>query len=128
MASINQVILDGHLGQDPEIRSTQSGARVAQLSVATSESWKDKSTGEKKERTEWHRVVVWPDWLVKVADELKKGDRSISPASWRRASGRMPKAKIAGAPRLSSRDWYGPDQMREDCERSPRQWRSWPER
>ncbi|MGH7116609.1 MAG: single-stranded DNA-binding protein, partial [Stellaceae bacterium] len=59
--SVNKVILIGNLGRDPEIRSTNDGTHVANMSVATSESWKDKSTGERKERTEWHRVVVFND-------------------------------------------------------------------
>jgi single-strand DNA-binding protein len=72
--SVNKVILVGNLGRDPEIRSTQDGTRVANLSVATSESWRDKSSGERKERTEWHRVVVFNDRLVEVIEKyLRKG-------------------------------------------------------
>lgn len=72
--SVNKVILVGNLGRDPEIRSLNSGDRVAQLSVATSEQWRDKSSGEKKEKTEWHRVVIFNDNIVKVAENyLKKG-------------------------------------------------------
>lgn len=72
--SVNKVILVGNLGRDPEIRSFQNGGRVANLSVATSESWKDKASGERKERTEWHRVVVFNDVLVGVVERfLKKG-------------------------------------------------------
>ena len=59
MAGINKVILIGRLGSDPEVRYTPSGAAVANFSIATSEEWKDKDTGEKKERTEWHRIVAW---------------------------------------------------------------------
>lgn len=74
--SVNKVILIGHLGKDPEIRSTQSGQRIANLSVATSESWKDKATGERKEKTEWHRVVVFNDGLSGVAEKyLRKGSQ-----------------------------------------------------
>ena len=74
MASVNKVILVGNLGRDPEIRSMQNGDRVAQLSVATSETWRDKGSGERKERTEWHRVVIFNENLVKVAEQfLKKG-------------------------------------------------------
>jgi len=74
MASVNKVTLLGALGRDPEIRSMQNGDRVAQLSVATSESWRDKGSGEKKERTEWHRVVIFNEHLVKVAEQfLTKG-------------------------------------------------------
>ena len=72
--SVNKVILIGNLGRDPEIRSTQDGTRVANLSVATSESWRDKSSGERKERTEWHRVVIFNDKLVEIVEKyLKKG-------------------------------------------------------
>lgn len=64
MASVNKVILVGHLGKDPEVRSFPNGGRVANFSVATSETWKDKASGEKKERTEWHRISVLNDSLV----------------------------------------------------------------
>jgi single-strand DNA-binding protein len=74
--SVNKVILIGNLGRDPEIRSFQNGGRVANLSVATSENWKDRTTGERKERTEWHRVVVFNDALVGVVERfLKKGSK-----------------------------------------------------
>ena len=72
--SVNKVILVGNLGKDPEIRSTNDGTRVAQLSVATSENWRDKSSGERREKTEWHRVVIFNENLVGVAERfLKKG-------------------------------------------------------
>lgn len=72
--SVNKVIIIGNLGRDPEIRQLQDGSKVAQLSVATSESWKDKMTGERRDRTEWHRVVIFNDRLVDVAERfLKKG-------------------------------------------------------
>ncbi len=72
--SVNKVILVGNLGADPEIRTLNSGDRVANLRIATSESWRDRATGEKKERTEWHRVVVFNDNIVKVVEQyLKKG-------------------------------------------------------
>ena len=72
--SVNKVILVGNLGKDPEIRALTSGDRVANLSVATSESWRDRQSGEKKEKTEWHRVVIFNENLVKVAENyLKKG-------------------------------------------------------
>jgi single-strand DNA-binding protein len=75
-ASINKAILIGNLGRDPEIRFTQEGSKVATLSVATSESWKDKVSGEKRERTEWHRVVVFNDKLADVCQNyLKKGSK-----------------------------------------------------
>ncbi len=74
--SINKVILIGNLGRDPEIRTLNSGDRVANLNLATSESWRDRNSGEKKERTEWHRVVIFNDNLVKVAENyLRKGSK-----------------------------------------------------
>jgi single-strand DNA-binding protein len=74
--SVNKVILVGNLGRDPEIRSTQDGTRVANLSVATSESWRDKSSGERKERTEWHRVAIFNEKLVEIAEKyLRKGSK-----------------------------------------------------
>ena len=74
MASLNKVQLIGNLGTDPEVRHTQDGKAIVNLTVATSESWKDKATGEKKEKTEWHRVVIFNDGLAKVAEAyLKKG-------------------------------------------------------
>jgi single-strand DNA-binding protein len=72
--SVNKVILIGNLGKDPEIRTLNSGERVANLSLATSETWRDKATGEKKEKTEWHRVTVFNENIVKVAENyLRKG-------------------------------------------------------
>ena len=72
--SINKVILVGNLGKDPEIRRTQDGRPIANLRIATSESWRDKATGERKEKTEWHRVVIFNEGLCKVAEQyLKKG-------------------------------------------------------
>jgi single-strand DNA-binding protein len=72
--SVNKVILVGNLGKDPEIRRTQDGRPIANLSIATSESWRDKATGERKEKTEWHRVVIFNEGLCKVAEQyLKKG-------------------------------------------------------
>jgi len=72
--SVNKVILVGNLGADPEIRRMQDGRPVANLRIATSESWRDKTTGERKEKTEWHRVVIFSEGLAKVAEQyLKKG-------------------------------------------------------
>jgi single-strand DNA-binding protein len=72
--SVNKVILVGNLGKDPEIRSLGSGDRVANLTIATSERWRDKSSGEQKDKTEWHRVVIFNDNLVRVAEQyLRKG-------------------------------------------------------
>jgi single-strand DNA-binding protein len=74
--SVNKVILVGNLGADPEIRHTQDGRPICNLRVATSESWRDKASGERKERTEWHRVVIFNDGLCKVAENyLKKGSK-----------------------------------------------------
>ena len=74
--SVNKVILVGNLGRDPEIRSTQDGTRVANLSLATSETWRYKNTGERKERTEWHRVVIFNERLVDVVEKyVKKGSK-----------------------------------------------------
>jgi len=76
MSSVNKVIIVGNVGNDPEIRSFQNGGRVANLSIATSESWKDKSTGERKEKTEWHKVSVTNEGLVKVIESyVKKGSK-----------------------------------------------------
>jgi single-strand DNA-binding protein len=74
--SVNKVILIGNLGKDPEVRSFQNGGKVCNLSVATSETWKDKMSGERKERTEWHRVVIFNENLINVAERyLKKGSK-----------------------------------------------------
>jgi single-strand DNA-binding protein len=91
--SVNKVILVGNLGADPEIRSLNSGDRVANLRVATSETWRDKSSGERKEKTEWHRVVIFNDNLVKVAENyLRKGSKvyiegSLQTRKWADQSG-----------------------------------------
>ena len=73
MASVNKVILLGHLGQDPETRYMQNGEAVTNMSLATSESWKDKSTGEKQEKTEWHRIVFYRKLAEIAGQYLKKG-------------------------------------------------------
>ena len=73
MAGINKVILVGRLGRDPEVRYTQDGSAVASFSIATSEEWKDKNTGEKKERTEWHRIVAWRKLGEICGEYLSKG-------------------------------------------------------
>jgi single-strand DNA-binding protein len=72
--SVNKVILVGNLGRDPEIRNLQDGNKVANLSVATSESWRDKTTGERRDKTEWHRVVIFNERIIDVVEKyLKKG-------------------------------------------------------
>jgi single-strand DNA-binding protein len=74
--SVNKVILIGNLGRDPEVRSFPSGGKVCNLNLATSETWKDRNTGERKERTEWHRVAIYSEPLVRVAEQyLKKGSK-----------------------------------------------------
>jgi single-strand DNA-binding protein len=91
--SVNKVILIGNLGQDPEVKSFQNGGKVANLRIATSESWKDKTSGERKERTEWHSVVLQSDGLVGVAERfLRKGSKvyiegSLRTRKWQDQSG-----------------------------------------
>ena len=91
--SVNKVILVGNLGADPEIRSLNSGDRVANLRVATSETWRDRNSGERKEKTEWHRVVIFNDNLVKVAENyLRKGSKvyiegALQTRKWQDQSG-----------------------------------------
>ena len=91
--SVNKVILIGNLGADPEIRRTQDGRPVANLRLATSESWKDKTTGERKEKTEWHRVVIFNENLCRIAEQyLKKGSKvfiegALQTRKWQDQSG-----------------------------------------
>ena len=74
--SVNKVILVGNLGADPEVRNLPSGGKVVNLSIATSENWKDKNTGERREKTEWHRVVIFSEGLARVAEQyLRKGSK-----------------------------------------------------
>ena len=74
--SVNKVILVGNLGRDPEIKQMPSGGSIANLSVATSENWKDRNTGERREKTEWHRVVIFSEGLVRIAEQyLRKGSK-----------------------------------------------------
>jgi len=93
MSSVNKVILVGNLGQDPEVRTLPSGNKVVNLSVATSENWRDKNTGERKEKTEWHRVVIFSEGLAKVAEQyLHKGSKvylegSLQTRKWQDQSG-----------------------------------------
>jgi len=91
MASINKVILIGNLGRDPEVRYTQSGAAICNVSIATTRNWKDKSTGERQEETEWHRVVFY-DRLAEIAGEYLKKGRPVY---------------VEG--RLKTRKWQGQD-------------------
>ena len=91
--SVNKVILIGNLGADPEIRRTQDGRPIANLRVATSETWRDKATGERKEKTEWHRVVIFSEPLCKVVEQyLKKGSKvylegALQTRKWQDQSG-----------------------------------------
>src|ERR1700732_1779679 len=91
--SVNKVILIGNLGADPEIRRTPDGRAVANLRLATSESWRDKATGERKEKTEWHRVVIFNEGLCKIAEQcLKKGAKvylegALQTRKWQDQSG-----------------------------------------
>jgi single-strand DNA-binding protein len=91
--SVNKVILIGNLGADPEIRRTQDGRPIANLRVATSETWKDKNTGERREKTEWHRVVIFNEGLCRIAEQyLKKGSKvyiegALQTRKWQDQSG-----------------------------------------
>ncbi len=91
--SVNKVILVGNLGADPEIRRTQDGRPIANLRLATSDSWRDKATGERKEKTEWHRVVIFNENLCKIAEQyLKKGSKiyvegALQTRKWQDQSG-----------------------------------------
>ena len=90
--SVNKVILVGNLGRDPEIRFAQNGNKIANFSIATSETWRDKNSGERKEKTEWHRIVVFTEGLANIVEKyLKKGS----------------KVYIEGA--LQTRKWTGTD-------------------
>jgi single-strand DNA-binding protein len=76
MSSVNKVILVGNVGKDPEVRHTQDGKAIVNLSIATSETWRDKASGERKEKTEWHRVVIFNEGLARVAEAyVKKGSK-----------------------------------------------------
>jgi single-strand DNA-binding protein len=91
--SVNKVILIGNLGADPEVRHTQDGRPIVNLRVATSESWRDKTSGERKEKTEWHRVVIFNEGLCRIAEQyLKKGSKvylegSLQTRKWQDQSG-----------------------------------------
>lgn len=92
--SVNKCIIIGNVGADPELRRTQDGKPVVNLSVATSESWRDKATGERKEKTEWHRVTIWNEGLCKVAEQyLRKGAKvyiegSLQTRKWKDNEGK----------------------------------------
>lgn len=99
MASLNKVTLIGNLGQDPEVRYTTSGAAVTNISLATSESWRDKQTGEQKERTEWHRVVFMGKIAEIAGEYLKKEAPFTSKASCKPANGKTKAARIVTPPK-----------------------------
>ena len=103
--SVNKVILVGNLGADPEVRTLPSGSKVVNLSVATSESWRDKNSGERKEKTEWHRVVIFSEGLTRVAEQYlqARARRFTSRASSRPASGRTSRAPTSTRPKSCSR-------------------------
>jgi single-strand DNA-binding protein len=92
-SSVNKVMLIGHLGRDPEVRSFQNGGKVCNLRLATSENWKDKNTGERREKTEWHSIAIFQEGLVSVAEKyLKKGalvyiEGKLATRKWQDASG-----------------------------------------
>ena len=91
--SVNKVILIGNLGADPEVRHTQDGRPIVNLRVATSESWRDKNSGERREKTEWHRVVIFSEGLAKIAEQyLRKGSKvylegALQTRKWQDQSG-----------------------------------------
>ena len=97
--SVNKVILVGNLGKDPEVRTTQDGSKIVNLTLATSETWNDRASGERKERTEWHRVVIFNDRVADVAERPEKGARSTSRARCRPANGPTRPARSATPPR-----------------------------
>lgn len=92
--SLNKVMLIGNLGRDPEVRSFQNGGKVCNLNIATSETWKDKNTGERREKTEWHRVAIFQEGLVRVAEQyLRKGstvyiEGKLQTRKWQDQSGK----------------------------------------
>lgn len=140
--SVNRVILVGYVGQDPEIRTFQSGGRVCNLSLATSERWKDRETGEKRERTEWHRVSIFNDGLVGVAERfVRKGslicvEGRLETRKWQDQSGQdryttevalrayggsltlLGDPKGGGADRGAGRDYSAPPGVSDDPPRS----------
>ena len=104
--SVNKVIIIGNLGADPEVKAMPSGDRMAKFPVATSENWRDKSTGERREKTEWHNVVIFNENLAKIAENYlkKKAPRFTLKARFRPANGRTRTDRIAIPPRLCCRN------------------------
>ena len=98
--SVNKVILVGNLGRDPEVRSMQDGRYMVNMSVATSDTWRDRQSGERKERTEWHRVVIFNEKLAEVAQKyVRRARRSMSRASSRPVNGPTRAARSATRPK-----------------------------
>ena len=130
--SVNKVILIGNLGRDPEVRTFQDGGKVCNLRVATSETWKDRNTGERRERTEWHTVAIFNEGLVRLAEQyLRKGSKVILKASWKPGSGRTNRVRIAIQHRSRPAPLCGndlPRQPRWPRRRRRRQLRRWPRR
>jgi len=93
MSGVNKVIIIGHVGRDPEVKTMQNGGKVVNMSIATSENWKDKSSGERKEKTEWHRVVIFNEHLADIAEKyVRKGSKvyvegAIQTRKWTDRSG-----------------------------------------
>lgn len=129
--SVNKVILIGNLGADPEIRNTQDGRPICNLSVATTDSWRDKSSGEKRERTEWHRVVIFNEGLCRIAEQyLRKGSKvylegQLQTRKWQDQSGQdkySTEVVLQGfnstLTMLDSRASGGPGEGRQDQQRS----------
>ena len=108
MSSVNKVILVGNIGRDPEIKTMQNGGRVCNLSVATSDRWKDKNTGEQQEKTEWHRVVIFDDRLCDVVERfLSKGSKVYLEGALQTRKWTDQSARINTQPRLSCRNSGG---------------------
>ena len=102
--SVNKVILIGNLGADPEVRNFQNGGKVCNLRIATSETWKDRNTGERREKTEWHQVAIFQEGLARIAEQyLKKGAKVYIKVNYKPANGRINLAKIVTQQRLSCR-------------------------
>ena len=101
--SVNKVILVGNLGRDPEVRTFQNGGKVCNLRVATSENWKDRNTGERRERTEWHSVAIFSEPLARIAEQYcARVRRSTSRGSSRHGSGRTSRDRTDTRPRSFS--------------------------
>ena len=101
--SVNKVILVGNVGKDPEVRNTQDGSKIVNFSLATSETWNDRASGERKERTEWHRVVVFNDRIGDVVEKyVRKGSKVYVEGACRRANGPTSPGRRNTRPRWSS--------------------------